>query len=229
MTLLLIRHGQIEANTRHELETRIPGPELTALGEEQAAALPSLLADVPIVAIHASVMQRTQLTAAPLAEDRSLDVVVTPGLEEIDAGDLTMRSDDVSVDTYLSTALGWAAGELDRAMPGGPNGHAFFERYDAAVEAVVAAASDAGGADGGGSGVAVAFSHGAAIRTWVAGRAVNAAGSDALARALGNTGVVELELVDGEWHLVAWEGTPWTELVAPDREADPTEPDRPAR
>lgn len=229
MRLLLIRHGQIEANTRHQLETRIPGPGLTELGTEQAQALPTLLADVPIAAIHASVMQRTQDTAQPLAAARGLGITVLDGLEEIDAGALTMRSDDASIDTYLSTALGWADGDRDRAMPGAPDGaadgHAFFVRYDAAV----ARALEAGAASDVEGGVVVAFSHGAAIRTWVAGRAGNLGSATAHQQALGNTGVVELELVDGTWSVIAWEGAPWTELEQPDRADDPTEPGRPAR
>ena len=226
MRLLLIRHGQIEANTLHQLETRIPGPALTEVGTAQAHALPQLLADVPIAAIHASVMHRTQETARPLASARGLEVAVLEGLEEIDAGEFTMRSDDASIQAYVSTVLGWAAGDLDRAMPGAPegaaDGHAFFARYDAAIERALAAAADSG-ADGDG-GVVVAFSHGAAIRTWVAGRAGNLGTSKAHHQALGNTAVVELERIDGRWSVLSWEGAPWTELEEADRAADPTEP-----
>ena len=52
------------------------------------------------------------------------------------------------------------AGDLDRAVPGGEDGHAFRARYDAAVAAVV----DAHGPDA----TAVVFSHGAAIRAYAA-------------------------------------------------------------
>lgn len=44
MRLLLIRHGQTPSNLKHLLDTAAPGPGLTPLGQDQAAALPQALA-----------------------------------------------------------------------------------------------------------------------------------------------------------------------------------------
>src|SRR3954449_4252924 len=87
MRLLLIRHGQTPANVRGELDTAAPGPALTELGREQAAAVPEALASERIDGIYASRLVRTQQTAAPLARVRGeMHRVVLPGIHEIEAG-----------------------------------------------------------------------------------------------------------------------------------------------
>ena len=67
---------------------------------------------------------------------RGLDVVVTEGLEEIGAGHLEMKTDDESVAAYSDAVAAWIGGDLSAEMPGGPDGHSFFERYAAAVNAI---------------------------------------------------------------------------------------------
>jgi probable phosphoglycerate mutase len=196
--LLLIRHGQTPANVDGRLNTAVPGPGLTALGERQAAMIPVALREVPIDAIYASLLVRTQLTARPLAEDRGLDVRVLPGIHEIEAGDLEDLRDRASVRAYLETAFAWGLGELSPVMPGGTDGHEFFRRFDADLATVAA-----------GGGTAVVVSHGAAIRVWVAGRATNVPPSYAGEHDIDNTGVVELEgSPEAGWTLVAWQGMP---------------------
>ena len=103
MRLLLIRHGQTPSNVLGLLDTAPPGPGLTDLGVEQAAALPATLADQRIDLIAASVQPRARLTAAPLAAARGLQVLVRDGLCEVPAGDLEMRGDEDAVRTYLTT------------------------------------------------------------------------------------------------------------------------------
>lgn len=44
MRLLLVRHGETPSNVDRLLDTAVPGPGLTRLGERQAAALPEALA-----------------------------------------------------------------------------------------------------------------------------------------------------------------------------------------
>lgn len=205
MRLLLIRHGQTPANVAGLLNTAHPGPGLTALGAVQAAEIPDALRDEPIAAIFASTLLRTQLTAAPLAADRGLDVTVLPGIHEIEAGDLENLGDRGSIRTYLETAFAWGLGQLDPVMPGGGNGHAFFTRYDESIATVAESMSRAGST----MGAAVVVSHGAAIRVWVAGRADNVPPTFAGEHDIQNTGIVELEgsPVEG-WRLISWQGTP---------------------
>ena len=196
MRLFLIRHGQTPGNVLGQLDTAHPGPGLTELGSRQAAVLPDALRHEPIDAIFASTLVRTQLTARPLAEDRRLEIQVSPGLHEIEAGSLEGRSDRASVRSYLETVFTWGAGDLGAAMPGGPDGHAFFARFDADIDAATAGAEA----------VAV-FSHGAAIRVWTAARARNVTSVFAGTTELVNAGMVELtgSAQDG-WTLVSWAG-----------------------
>ena len=166
MRLLLIRHGQTPGNVLGQLDTAHPGPGLTELGERQAAALARSLANEQIDSLYASTLIRTQITAAPLSSARGLEIEVLEGLHEIEAGSLEKLTDKASHLRYLGTVFGWADGELDRRMPGGPSGHEFFERYDASIARIAAAAASGTGAASGGAGTVAVVSHGAAIRVW---------------------------------------------------------------
>ena len=213
MRLLLIRHGQTPANVRGQLDTAHPGPGLTALGERQATAIPEALRFDSIDAVFASTLHRTQLTARPLALDRGLDIQVGDGLHEIEAGSLEGRTDHASVRAYMKTVFAWGAGDLAVSMPGGPDGHAFFARYDADI--ALAAASGQ---------TAAVFSHGAAIRVWAAARAINVPPAFAGRHDLDNTGVVELSgTPEDGWTLISWAGVPLGGIPLADADAaDPT-------
>jgi broad specificity phosphatase PhoE len=219
MRLLLIRHGQTPGNVLGQLDTAYPGPGLTELGERQAEALPRSLANEQIDLLFASTLIRTQITAAPLATARGLGVEVLAGLREIEAGALEKHTDRESHLRYLGTVFAWADGELDRRMPAGPSGHDFFERYDASIERIAAAAADAGD-----TGTVAVVSHGAAIRVWAGLRASNVEPGFAARHVLANTGIVALEGVpDGGWKLIHWDDSPVGGLALADATAeDPT-------
>lgn len=198
MRLWLIRHGQTPSNVLGLLDTAVPGPGLTELGLEQAAAVPAALATAGIDAIYASSQTRAQLTAAPLATARGLDVKVRPGLREITAGDLEMRSDQPAIQAYLEVVGAWLSGDLEVRTPGaGESGREVLERYDAVVEEAVSS---------GARGVAL-VSHGAVIRFWATVRSVNVRPSFGAENVLHNTGIVE---VDGDskagWRALSWTG-----------------------
>jgi broad specificity phosphatase PhoE len=214
MRLLLLRHGQTPSNVAGQLDTAIPGAGLTELGESQAKAVPAALSGTEIDSLAISTLLRTELTAAPLAAVRELTPVVYDGFREIAAGDLEMRSDKQSIDTYVATAFAWVQGKLDTRMPGGEDGHEFFDRFDGALREVEAT----------GVAHAVVVSHGAAIRTWVAARADNIAGDYERMRVLDNTGLVTVEgSSDTAWSLVEWHTGPIGGGVLADAHAiDPT-------
>ncbi|MER5506740.1 histidine phosphatase family protein [Streptomyces sp. NPDC002766] len=209
MRLLLIRHGQTPSNVEALLDTAVPGAALTALGEQQAAALPEALADEDIEALYVSTLVRTQLTAAPLAAARGLEPLVRDGIREVSAGDLEMLPGDSEHGLlYMKTVFAWAAGETDLRMPGGESGTEALARYDAVV--AEAAAS--------GAGTVAMVSHGAAIRMWTAARADNVDVPFAAARPLRNTGVVVLEgSPEDGWKALSWAGA----LVTPAGEGGP--------
>lgn len=214
MKLLLIRHGQTPGNVLGQLDTARPGPGLTDLGERQAEAMARSLANEPIGALYASTLVRTQITAAPLGRMRNLGVEVLEGLHEIEAGALEKLTDHESHKRYMGTVFAWAAGDLDRKMPAGPDGHEFFGRFDAAIARVL----DQVGKDS----TAAVVSHGAAIRTWVGRRAVDVDHEFAARHVLANTGIVALEgSPDDGWELIHWDGSPVGGLAL----ADPTAED----
>lgn len=218
MKLLLIRHGETPGNVLGQLDTDHPGPGLTELGERQAEAMARALANERIEALYASTLIRTQITAAPLARLHTLDVEVLEGLHEIEAGSLEKLTDHESHKRYMGTVISWAAGDLDRRMPAGPDGHAFFDRFDAAIALV------AGRAERQQHGTVAVVSHGAAIRTWAGLRAEGADHEFAARHVLANTGIVALEgsLATG-WTLLHWDGSPVGGLALADPTAeDPT-------
>ena len=205
MRLLLIRHAQTTANVLGILDAAAPGPVLTPLGVRQAAVVPQALAGVEIAAIFVSTLARTGETAVPLARDRGLAVIELPGVHEIEAGELEGRADAESAKRYLETVFAWGQGQLQSSIPGATNGHEFFERFDASIADAAATVE----ALAGNSGTAVVFSHGAAIRVWVAGRATNIPLMFAGSHHLDNTGIVELNgSLETGWSLTHWQGTP---------------------
>ncbi|OUM42657.1 histidine phosphatase family protein [Arthrobacter sedimenti] len=200
MRLLLIRHGQTPNNVTGHLDTSFPGAGLSALGEQQALAVPAALATQSITAIYASPLIRTQLTAEPLAATLGRDIRVVPGLEEISAGTLEMLNDPASVEAYASCLIGWMEGDLGRRMPGGTTGHEFIERYDRTIRMITRGHSPE-------DSVAV-FSHGAAIRVYTA---VSTSMPPARVRTLTlhNTGMSTLNGdPDQQWSLEAWQPDP---------------------
>ena len=225
MRLLLIRHGQTPNNVLGALDTARPGAALTRLGHAQAAAIPRVLADEDVRAVYASPLTRTQLTGSPLAKARGAEIEVTEGIEEIVAGDYEMRTDMPSVMEYLKAGWSWATGDLSHAVPGGENGHEFFERFDAAVAKM---------ADAHGDETVAAVSHGAAIRVWSAARAVNVDPAEAIEWPMHNTG---LSMLEGDpergWTLTRWHGDPLggtalEDELAHDVTGDPDETPAPA-
>jgi len=168
--------------------------------------------------LYASSLIRTQLTAAPLAATRGLEIEVLEGLREIEAGALEKLTDRESHLRYLGTVFAWTAGELDRRMPAGPSGRDFFERYDDSIARIAAAATTRGE-----DAVAV-VSHGAAIRVWTGLRAANVEAEFAARHVLANTGIVALEGdPDAGWRLIHWDDSPVGGLALADPTAeDPT-------
>ncbi|MEJ1230803.1 MAG: histidine phosphatase family protein [Galbitalea sp.] len=162
MRLLLIRHAQTPDNVEGNIGTVIPGPGLTALGHEQAGAIPAAIEGEDIQAIYVSTMVRTALTAAPLAAARGLEARVIEGIQEIGAGDFEGRSDRESIHAYMGTIISWWQDSSAR-IPGSENGNEFFARFTEAV-ARIADSHD---------GTVVIVSHGASLRTWASATSRN--------------------------------------------------------
>ena len=198
MRLILIRHGQTSSNVAGLLDTRIPGPGLTALGRTQASLLPGALQGEDIGRIHVSTMRRTHETAAPLARALGLTPVESAGIREISSGDLEMRGDRAAVTEYVETMVRWVDGEHDLRLAGGETGRGFAARFDAVVAE----------AEASGHGTVALVSHGAAIRSWTGLRAHGVDAAFVADHPLENTGVVVLVGSGTDWELESWEGEP---------------------
>lgn len=215
MRILLVRHGQTTANVDGLLDTGVPGPTLTDLGRRQAAAIPAALRDREIDAVVTSPLRRTEATARPLLDARGLVERELTGVREVDAGDLEKRGDHEAHVAYLSAVFAWPQGDLDRAVPGGPDGHTFLGRYDDALATVGSWGLD----------TVVVVSHGAAMRCWSATR-VRGVDVDAMSTTpIDNTGLIEIDgSADAGWDLVQLVSHPLggADLAAPPQTDDPT-------
>ncbi|MCL3818113.1 histidine phosphatase family protein [Aeromicrobium wangtongii] len=205
MRLILIRHGQTPANVEGILESSVPGPGLTELGQQQAEELVKALSGDTIDALFVSSMIRTHLTAAPLAAARGLEPIVRPGLREISAGDVEGNRDDASVHQYVSTLLTWCDGDLHVRMPGGDTGKEVIARFDEVV--AEAEAMEVG--------TVALVSHGAMIRAWCAARTTNVDAEFIHNHYVVNTGIVVVEGSSARgWEVAAWLGQSVSEAAA---------------
>jgi probable phosphomutase (TIGR03848 family) len=91
MNLLLIRHA-LNDWVGERLAGWTPDVHLNDEGHAQAKALVQRLAEVPLVAIYSSPLERALETAQPLANARGLEVKVRPALGETRYGDWTGRT-----------------------------------------------------------------------------------------------------------------------------------------
>lgn len=199
--LLLIRHAESSANADRLLDTAPPGADLSERGREQAEALVESLDGIDLDAIYVSDLVRAQQTAAPLAQARSLEPRIRPGVREIQAGIYEMAPDDGSWDAYLGVLYRWADGEPHTRVPGGESGYEVMTRYDEVV--AEAARHD----------TAAIVSHGAVIRAWTGARARNVDRSFVAASRLYNTAVIVLEgHPESGWRVVTWANEPVPDL-----------------
>ncbi|MGH3937936.1 MAG: histidine phosphatase family protein [Pseudonocardiaceae bacterium] len=90
-TLILLRHGRSSANSAGVLAGRSPGVGLDEHGCAQATALVEHLAELPLVAIVSSPLQRCRETVATLARTRGLEIAHDDRFIEVDYGQWTGR------------------------------------------------------------------------------------------------------------------------------------------
>lgn len=199
ITVTFVRHGQSAGNASGFIDTSVPGPELTELGQQEAAAVAAQLSDDGYDAIYASNMIRTQQTAAPLADALNLDVNVLPGFREISAGIFEGSSEKEGLGriAYGLGPMTWVLGLRSLPIPGSTDGNEFDARVDDALQTVY----DSGAQK------PVVFAHGATIMFWVMMNVDNPDPLLMLSHPLGNTAVVVVNGSPEEgWTLESWDG-----------------------
>jgi len=203
LRLVLLRHGQTDANVAKELDTVPPGAPLNERGRAQAGTAAELLAEWPVRAVHASRALRARQTAEPVARAHGLGVSVVDGVHEIFVGELEGRSDKSVRRDFDEIYDAWWGGDLERALPGGESALELRARFLPAVERIVEQTER----DHGPGGAVVLVSHGAAIRL----AAAALLGDTAETRYVPNTGRVVLRRDRGTesgWALDLWDSGP---------------------
>jgi probable phosphoglycerate mutase len=119
-TLLLVRHAATALTAQHRFSGSTGAdPELSAVGEEQAARVAARLARRPgIAAVVCSPAARTRRTAAVIAAACNLPVEVEPELREVDFGAWEGRTGAEVAERWPAELAAWRAGEPVRP-PGG--------------------------------------------------------------------------------------------------------------
>ncbi len=199
ITLTLVRHAQSAANASGLIDTSVPGPEITPKGWCQANIAATHLAPNHYDGVYASTMIRTQETATPTAQALGEPVTVLPGLREIEAGQYEGKPEAEIPQTYFVAPKQWIQGDRSARIPGSIDGNEFEARYNEAVQQIY----DSGEQN------PVAFSHSAAIATWVLMNARNADPALLSTKPLPNTGRVVLTGNPSEgWTLTEWDADP---------------------
>ena len=199
VTMTWVRHAQSTANAAGIVDTSVPGPGLTALGDTQAQVIAETLATGGHDAIYVSNMLRTQLTAAPLATELGMTPGVLPGVREINAGIFEGRSGLLAGVGYALPPAAWVLGARFVPILGGENGNGFEARVNDAVATIYAS----------GAIKPVVFAHGATIMAWTLMTVDNPNLLLALTHPLGNTAVVVVTgTPDDGWTLQSWDGVP---------------------
>ncbi len=204
ITLTFVRHAESEANADGVINTDVPGPGLTKIGEGQAQQVAHQLGRNHYDGVWASTMIRTKQTADPLAQQLGKQVRPLPGLNEISAGWFDGKPQSMASSTYLLAPQDWLKGDVDDAIPGSTavdgrplSGRAFDDQFSGAVQKIYESHQKN----------PVAFSHGNAIMYWTLMNVTN--GNDNLVnqRPLPNIGrvVIKGSPANG-WTLVEWDG-----------------------
>lgn len=163
-TVILVRHGRSTANVTGILAGRTAGVDLDEVGRTQAARAGQRLADVPLVAVVSSPLERCQQTAMAIVECQAepRPVQTEPEIVEADYGqwqgrplrELAQEPLWSVVQTKPSEAV-FPGGESMAAMQA--RSVAAIRRHDAALEA-----------EHGAGAVWVAVTHGDIIATVLA-------------------------------------------------------------
>jgi broad specificity phosphatase PhoE len=125
-------------------------------------------------------------------------IVVLPGLREIEAGDFEGQPEKGAIDGYFQPLQQWLQGNRSARIPGSIDGNEFDARFDDAVDTIYR----------GGHQRPVAYSHGGAIAVWTMMNVHNPPLDLVAEQPLPNTGhvVVRGNPQDG-WTLLDWNGT----------------------
>ncbi len=155
-TIALVRHATTAA-TGKRLGGWTPGVHLDDAGREQAVAAGQRLAPLPVQAVYASPLERTQETARAVAKAHGLRVRTRKGIGEVDYGEWT----DQPLGQLRRRKL-WSVIQTTPSRVTFPGGESIRGAQARAVETLEALASEHGDA------TIVAVSHADVIKAVLA-------------------------------------------------------------
>ncbi len=124
----IIRHGETEFNKSKRLQGRGINASLNDTGRLQAQAVARALQSYPIQKIVTSSLSRTQESAAPLIESKSLVYESWPELDEMNFGDFEGKPFYDVLDQLKELQKVWSSGNTEFAVPGGESPQEVYER-----------------------------------------------------------------------------------------------------
>lgn len=140
--LILVRHGEsapARPEAEHPTTDGHSDPPLDPVGEAQAVRVADRLQYLDIAAIYATSLQRTQQTAAPLAERLGLTTQIEPELREVYLGEwegATFRKN--TAERHPVAVQMFTEGRWD-VIPGAESTEALQERVRRAISKIAAA------------------------------------------------------------------------------------------
>ena len=156
--LLLIRHGEVEANYHKKFGGWID-MNLSPAGKKQGKILAGYLRSKTIDAIYASPMKRVQQTLAPTLKAGKYKQKILSGLREIDFGDWSGLGWEGVQKKFGFAAHEWLDQIHHHGVPNGESGEVFRARVEPCLREIIQNHS--------GQNVAI-FCHGGVIRMMLA-------------------------------------------------------------
>ncbi len=182
-SLVLLRHGRTAYNRAGRIQGQVDA-ELDEAGHEQAAAAAVALAALAPSVLWSSDLARTRATAAYVAKETGLDPTYDARLREYALGEREGLSHEEYAAAQPEEFARFRLGDLD-AVRGGERSADVAARMLAAITDLLSLTPPGG--------VAVAVSHGAAIRVAVTALQGWPAGAERGLHGLDNCGWVEMD------------------------------------
>ena len=194
--ILLIRHGETDWNASRRWQGFAP-TDLNQQGRLQAQALAYNLANRPIGSIFSSDLPRTVQTAAPLAEQLRLTLVLDERWREIHLGVFQGLTQDEAEQRYPDEVAARRADYWNYVIPAGESRRQLQNRAHAAWLSLI---EQAVGPE------AVVISHGGTLKVLLL--RLYGEGDEIQKIALENASITTLERSGGDWLLKGVSETP---------------------
>lgn len=116
--VLVVRHGESEANLQR-LFLGQGNMDLTERGRQQAEMTANFLKDIKIDYIYSSDLDRARQTAEHTARLKGMEIITSPLLREIDAGEWDFKPWDTLIDIYPEDYSLWKSSMGEAKCTGG--------------------------------------------------------------------------------------------------------------